>query len=117
MERSIRHREFQGENGMAVTVKQIADELNISFQLVSAVLNNKNYCRASEEKKRLIRETAAKMGYMPNVNARVLAGKPSGVSQPQQTVQRRMYQAGESAGPACLWGHSRLPAGDFCLSH
>ena len=64
---------------MAVTVKQIADELNISFQLVSAVLTGKNYCRASKEKKQLILETAAKKGYMPNVNARVLAGKPSWV--------------------------------------
>ena len=64
---------------MAVTVKQIADELNISFQLVSAVLTGKSYCRASKEKKQLILETAEKMGYMPNVNARVLAGKPSRV--------------------------------------
>lgn len=64
---------------MAVTVKQIADELNISFQLVSAVLTGKTYCRASKEKKQLILETAARMGYMPNLNARVLAGKPSGV--------------------------------------
>ena len=64
---------------MAVTVKQIADELNISFQLVSAVLTGKSYCRASKEKKQLILETAEKMGYVPNANARVLAGKPSRV--------------------------------------
>ena len=62
---------------MAVTVKQIAKELDISFQLVSAVLNNKSYCRASKEKRKLILDTAAKMGYVPNVNARVLAGKSS----------------------------------------
>ena len=82
MERSIMERSFfvYGErNCMAATVKQIAKELNISFQLVSAVLSGKNYCRASKEKKKLILETAAEMGYMPNVNARVLAGKPSGV--------------------------------------
>ena len=62
---------------MAVTVKQIADELGISFQLVSAVLNNKNYCRASKAKKQLIFDTAARLGYRPNVNARILTGKPS----------------------------------------
>ena len=65
------------DNQMAVTVKQIAKELDISFQLVSAVLNNKSYCRASKEKRKLILDTAAKMGYVPNVNARVLAGKSS----------------------------------------
>ena len=64
---------------MAVSVKQIADELNISFQLVSAVLAGKTYCRASRETKRKIFETAEKMGYQPNVNAKVLAGKPSRV--------------------------------------
>ena len=62
---------------MAITVKQIADELGISFQLVSAVLNNKNYCRASKAKRQLILDTAARLGYRPNVNARILAGKPS----------------------------------------
>ena len=64
---------------MAVTVEQIAEELNISFPLVSAVLTGKNYCRASKRKKQLILETAAKKDYRPNVNARLLAGNPSRV--------------------------------------
>ena len=80
MERSInvRSQTFQGSS-MAASVKQIAEELGVSFQLVSAVLAGKSYCRASEETKRKIFATAEKLGYQPNMNARVLTGKPSRV--------------------------------------
>lgn len=37
------------------------------------------------------------------------------IPQPRQTVQVRMYQAGESVGSACLWGHGRLPARGILL--
>jgi DNA-binding LacI/PurR family transcriptional regulator len=49
-----------------VTQKQIADELGVSRQLVSLVLNGTG--RISEENRRRVRETAERLGYDANSN-------------------------------------------------
>lgn len=58
---------------MAVTLKDIAQSVNLSISAVSLVLNDRP-CRIPEEKKKLIRETAAKMNYVPNHSAQKLVG-------------------------------------------
>lgn len=57
---------------MSVTLKDIANEVHISVTAVSQVLNNRD-CRISEEKRKLIFDTAKKMNYHPNQNAVALA--------------------------------------------
>lgn len=55
---------------MKVTIKDIAQELNLNFSSVSRALNNKP--GVSDETRKLVVETAKKMGYKPNVIARGL---------------------------------------------
>lgn len=55
---------------MAVTLKDLAAELNLSISTVSRVLNGKGV--VSDETRRRICETAAEMGYVPNEYARSL---------------------------------------------
>lgn len=55
---------------MKVTIKDIAHKLDLNFSSVSRALNNKP--GVSEETRRLVIETARKMGYRPNVIARGL---------------------------------------------
>lgn len=56
---------------MAVTIKQIADACNISRGTVDRVLNNRGKVKAETEE--LIRSTAAKLGYKPNLAGKALA--------------------------------------------
>lgn len=58
---------------MKVTIKNIAEACNLSITSVSLVLNGRP-SRISEEKRKLILETAKKMNYIPNPNAVGLAG-------------------------------------------
>ena len=58
---------------MAIKIGDIAKELNVSKATVSLALNDKETVNAST--KRLIKETAKKMGYMPNAMAKNLARK------------------------------------------
>ena len=55
-----------------VTLKEIAEQLNLSPSTVSAILNNKPNCFASKRTKRKVVETAIKLGYRPNFVARSL---------------------------------------------
>ena len=58
---------------MAVRMKDIADELNLSRATVSRILNRKEGFLVSEHTKALVFETAEKMQYRPNRQARSLA--------------------------------------------
>ena len=63
-----------------VRLVDIAREVNVSAALVSKVLNgNSGSIRVSEEKAEMIRKTARKMNYTPNINARALAGQSTKV--------------------------------------
>ncbi len=60
---------------MRITIKTIAEKINISNQAVSAVLNGKTNCRVSQEKRELILNTAREMGYTSSVSAQIIRGK------------------------------------------
>ncbi len=62
---------------MAVTVRDVAAEAGVSFQLVAAVLGGKKYAHASASTREKILETARKLGYVPNASARILRGDAS----------------------------------------
>ena len=58
-----------------VTIKQIAQQLHISPSTVSIVLSGKGAARKiSQETQKRIYDTAAAMGYQPNIAARSLRG-------------------------------------------
>lgn len=57
---------------MRTTIKDLAALTGMSVTAVSQVLNGKD-CRIAQDKKELIRETAARLGYHPNQNAVALA--------------------------------------------
>ena len=56
-----------------VTIKDIAQKLDLNFSSVSRALNNKP--GVSEETRRLVMKTAEEMGYRPNVIARGLVSR------------------------------------------
>ncbi|MBQ6472714.1 MAG: LacI family DNA-binding transcriptional regulator [Victivallales bacterium] len=60
---------------MNVTMKSIAREIGVSQPVVSAVLNNRSYCRVSEEKREAILALARKLNFRTNSAARRLKGK------------------------------------------
>lgn len=62
---------------MAVTIRDVANHANVSFQLVSAVLGKKSYARASEAVKKRIFASAEALGYIPNASAGILRGNAS----------------------------------------
>ncbi|MBR2873346.1 MAG: LacI family DNA-binding transcriptional regulator [Lentisphaeria bacterium] len=64
---------------MRVTIKEVAAEAGVSYQVVSAILGNCSYARASETTRRKVREAAARLGYAPNISARILQGRSSGM--------------------------------------
>ncbi len=55
------------------TLKDIAKELNIHTSTVSRALNDSR--EVGEETKKLVREVAEKLNYVPNLSARALVGK------------------------------------------
>lgn len=61
---------------MKITIKQIAEEANVSVTTVSNVVNNKAH-RVSEEKRALIQSIIDKYNYTPNMNARSLVKSSS----------------------------------------
>ncbi|WP_455715243.1 LacI family DNA-binding transcriptional regulator [Anaerosporobacter sp.] len=58
---------------MAVTIKQIAEACNISRGTVDRVLNNRGKVKPETEK--LIKETAKRLGYVPNPAGKALAAQ------------------------------------------
>lgn len=62
---------------MAVTVRDVAAEAGVSFQLVAAVLGGKKYAHASEATRKRIMDASEKLGYVPNASARILRGNAS----------------------------------------
>lgn len=64
---------------MRVTIKEVAAEAGVSYQVVSAVLGNCSYARASKETRKKVHEAAEKLGYVPNISARILQGRSSGM--------------------------------------
>ncbi len=56
-----------------VSMKDVAKECGVSVATVSKALND--YSDVGEEKRREIKETARRMGYMPNLSARALKTK------------------------------------------
>ena len=62
---------------MAVTIRDVAAEAGVSFQLVAAVLGGKKYAHASAVTRAKIQDAAGKLGYVPNASARILRGDAS----------------------------------------
>ena len=60
---------------MAVTIKTIAEQVQLSNQAVSAVLNNKTNCRVSAKKREQILAVARELGYTSSISAQVMRGK------------------------------------------
>lgn len=56
-------------------MKSIARQVGVTQPVVSAVLNNRSYCRVSAEKREAILELARELDYRPNSAARYLRGK------------------------------------------
>lgn len=59
---------------MPVTIKSIAAEAGVSYQAVSAVLNNKTNCRVSPQKREHIQNIARKLGYQVNFGYKLMHG-------------------------------------------
>lgn len=62
-----------------VTMRDIAKEAHVSQPAVSAVLNNSANCRVSQETRKRILRIARDRNYQPNLAARLLRGKKSGI--------------------------------------
>ena len=60
-------------NIVAVTIKQIADICGVSRGTVDRVINERGKVKPETEK--LVRETAARLGYQPNLAGRALAAR------------------------------------------
>ena len=60
---------------MPVTIKDIALRANVSYQAVSAVLNNKTNCRVSPQKREHIRNIARELGYQVNFGYKLMHGR------------------------------------------
>lgn len=60
---------------MSVTMESIAREIGVTQPVVSAVLNNRSYCRVSTEKREAILALARKLNFRTNSAARRLRGK------------------------------------------
>ena len=58
---------------MAVTIKDVAKQANVSSATVSAVINNNSkYVRVGKETKKRIKEAMREMNYVPNMYARTM---------------------------------------------
>lgn len=60
---------------MKITMAGIAKAVGVSQPAVSAVLNNRDYCRVSPEKREAILNLAKELNFRPNLSARRLCGK------------------------------------------
>ena len=57
---------------MAVRMVDIAREAGVTRQAVSAVLNHPKTCRISQPMQEKIRDIAKRLGYVPNISAKIL---------------------------------------------
>jgi len=62
---------------MSVTIKDIAAEAQVSYQAVSAVLNDKTNCRVSATTRARILEIAQRRGYRTNFGYQLIMRKPT----------------------------------------
>jgi len=57
-----------------VTLKRIAEECKLSVPTVSQILNNREINFSSEATRNMVKETAKKLGYRPNIGYKVMRG-------------------------------------------
>lgn len=57
-----------------ITLRDVARSCNLSVPTVSQILNNRASNFSSEETRRLVRETAEKLGYQPNLGYKLMRG-------------------------------------------
>jgi len=57
------------------TIRDVAREARVAPTTVSAILNQREHCYASEQTRKRVNDVARKLGYRPNVLARALNGK------------------------------------------
>lgn len=62
-----------------ITMKDIAEKSNVSIATVSYILNHVKGQKISDETKKRVLRISKEMGYIPNLTARTLAGKKSGL--------------------------------------
>ncbi|MVB11602.1 HTH-type transcriptional repressor PurR [Caprobacter fermentans] len=62
-----------------ITMKDIAEKSNVSIATVSYILNHVKGQKISDETKKRVLTISKEMGYIPNLTARTLAGKKSGL--------------------------------------
>lgn len=78
---------------MAVTLKNIADHLNVSKMTVSRVLNNRSSDFITEATRRRVQEAAQLMGYTPNRAAQALAtGRTRRIAFLSPTMGAKFFQ-------------------------
>lgn len=72
-----------------VTLKQISEQTGLAVSTVSEILSGKkNFC--SEETREMVRSTAKRLGYVPNVGFKIMTGRDSGTAAIIFS-QRRVY--------------------------
>ena len=62
-----------------VTLKKLSEQTGLAVSTISEILSGKkNFC--SEETCRMVRETAERLGYIPNVGFKIMTGRDSGTA-------------------------------------
>ena len=62
-----------------VTLKKLSEHTGLAVSTISEILSGKkNFC--SEETCRMVRETAERLGYIPNVGFKIMTGRDSGTA-------------------------------------
>jgi|GEM_PF-4866761 transcriptional regulator with XRE-family HTH domain len=109
---------------MAVTIKTIAEKVNLSNQAVSAVLNDKTNCRVSPKNRELILQVARELGYTSSISAQVMRGKATKTvailcSSPYIQIDEHLTRITlelmnrfNTAGYGCLYALAALDAAD-----
>ncbi len=76
---------------MGVTLKEIEQEVKVSRQAISAVLNNKSNCRVSEKVRMRILEVAREKGYRGNFGYKVMRGNATQTAAVIISSERRRH--------------------------
>ena len=72
-----RETDKESQPAREITIVDVADEAGVSYATVSRVINNKDHVKP-EKRERVLR-AMAQLGYVPNMQARSLAGGESRV--------------------------------------